>query len=328
MKLEINKKDSYALPKKELARVLDGASEEDLKVLLLLCAICEDGTVDTDAVKEDVSSLAGISETDFDLSVAFWRGAKVLKAKKNTKSKEEQMATAPGKKKEKTLTEDTLPDYTEEEIAGKIENTRGLKKAIDECQQIVGKIFSPADTRVIVGMSDRLSLSEGYIITLVAYCVGIGKKSLRYIEKTACALFDEGIDTEKKLEAYITKKEKSHEAITIIKSMLGISERELTAKEQKIVNKWIDEYCYDTDIIREAYELSVPRVENKNYIPYMGGIIDRWFDKGVRSIDEIKEMTDAYKKSREDSLGGFDTDDFFEKAVNRTKSRMKKQAKE
>ena len=46
MKLEINKKDSYALPKKELARVLDGASEEDLKVLLLLCAISEDGTVD------------------------------------------------------------------------------------------------------------------------------------------------------------------------------------------------------------------------------------------------------------------------------------------
>ncbi len=324
MKLEINKKDSFCLPQKELSRALDGADENDLKVLLLLCSITEDGSFDTDKLRSECASAAGISETDFDNSVAYWRGARVLKLKKNAKKNDSQ--DGPDTVKKKTLLEEKLPSYTEYEMADKIDSTAGLKAVIDECQQIVGKIFSSADTSVIVGLSDRLGLSGEYIIMLVAYCMGIGKKSLRYIEKTACAIYDEGVDSPEKLAAYIEKKERVHEGVTQIKKMVGAKERELTVKEQKLVNTWLDEYALELDVIKIAYELAVSRVEGSgSYIPYMGGIIERWHQKGLHSAKDINEMHAAYKKSREESTSGFDANDFFDKAVNKTKNKKKKQ---
>ncbi|MBO7148462.1 MAG: DnaD domain protein [Clostridia bacterium] len=183
MKLEINKKDQVYLPTKELSRALDGACEEDLKVLLMLCALTDDGSFDTSECKEAVTEAAGISDTEYESALAYWRGARVLKAKKTQKSKNEN-ADEKERIKEKTkksLLEDKLPDYTEEELALKIDNTKNLKQTVDECQQIIGKIFTPSDVSVIVGMADRLAFSGEYITMLVAYCSGIGKKSLRYV---------------------------------------------------------------------------------------------------------------------------------------------------
>ncbi|MBE6606486.1 MAG: hypothetical protein E7635_05575 [Ruminococcaceae bacterium] len=323
MKLEINKKDSFCLPKKELTRALEGADEADLKVLLVLCSRTQDGSFETQDIRSECASIAGVSESDFDNSIAYWRGARVLKLKKNTGKSEESTA---GKTNNKSLLEDKLPDYTEKEMSDKIEATKGLKKVIDECQQIVGKIFSSADVSVIVGLSDRLGLSGEYITMLAAYCMGIGKKSLRYIEKTACAIYDEGIDTPEKLADYIEKKESVHENLSKIKKMVGAKERELTTKEEKLINTWLDDYGLDLELIKLAYEISVSRVESGGgYIPYMGGIIDNWHQKGLRDAKAIKEMHTAYKKSKEESTGGFDATDFFDKAVNRTKNKKKKQ---
>ena len=328
MKLELNKKDSLFLPQKELARALDGAGEDDLKVLLMLCSITSDGTFDTDECKNDVIEAVGISETEFESAVAYWRGARVLKLMK--RSKRESVDTEKTKEtpdKKKTLLEEKLPNYSEEEMAEKIDTAKDLKATIDECQQIIGKIFPPADTAVIVGMSDRLGLSGEYITMLAAYCVGTGKKTLRYIEKTACAAYDEGIDTVEKLAAYINKKESLHEAVTEIRRMIGAAERELTSKESRLISVWLDDYGYDVDVLRLAYEKSVGRVQNGQFLPYMGGIIDRWHKQGMKNAEEISEMLTAYEKSRNDAKGGFDTNEGFEKAVNKTlKNKTKRQS--
>lgn len=330
MKLELNKKDSLCLPQKELARALDGAGEDDLKVLLMLCSLTSDGTFDTDECKNAVIEAVGISGTEFESAVAYWRGARVLKLLK--RSKKENFDTEKIKEKvekKKTLLEENLPNYSEEEMASKIDAAKDLKTTIDECQQIIGKIFTPADTSVIVGMSDRLGLSGEYITMFVAYCVGTGKKTLRYIEKTACAVYDEGIDTVEKLAAYIKKKESLHEAVTVIRRMTGASERELTAKESKLISVWLDDYGYDIEVVRLAYEKSVGRVQNGQFLPYMGGIIDRWYKQGMKSAEEISEMLTAYEKSRNDAKGGFDTNEGFEKAVNKTfKNKNKKRSTE
>lgn len=310
MKLEFKECAPFCLPKKELVRSLEDAGENDLKVLLMLRALSDDGLFDTDECKDEVLGAVGITDAEFESAVAYWRGARVIRLQKNR--------SGDRKSEKKTLLESKLPDYTEDEMAQKIDTASDLKETIDECQQIIGKIFTPADTSVIVGMSDRLGLSGEYITVLVAYCVGMGKKSLRYIEKTACELYDTGIDTEKKLAEYIKKKESLHEAIPTIKRMIGAGERELTSKEKALVEKWIGEYAYDVEVVRLAYERAVTKVENGKFIPYMGGILDRWYKQGLRTCDEINAMIASYKQSKENAVGSFDTDDAFEKALKKT----------
>lgn len=324
MKLEFNKKGAFCLPQKELSRALDGAREGDLKVLLMLCAMTADGSLDTDECKSEILTAVGIDEGDYDSALAYWRGARVLKLKKNEKDKSGGIKerSADENPKRKTLPSSGLPNYTEDEMAKKIESSGTLGATIDECQQMLGKIFTPADTTVIVGLADRLALSGEYITLLVAYCVGIGKRSLRYIEKTACEMFDEGIDDAAKLADYIKRKERVHEALPAIKRMVGAAERELTAKENALAQKWIGEYDYDIEVIRLAYERAVPKVEKGSFMPYMGGILDRWFKQGLKSYEDISAMLASYSKSRSESTGSFDTDDAFEKAIEKTMRRM------
>ncbi len=329
MKLEFSDKNAFSLPSGELLRALDEAGETDLKVLLFLAANAGGGVIDTDESKQKVIDSLQISESDYDFAIAFWRGAKVMRlvrckrntAKKISENKENALSETSAENSEKTLLPDTLPDYTQLDMAKKLEGSAELKATIDECQQIVGKIFSPADVSVIVGMSDRLGLAGEYITMLVAYCVGTGKKSLRYIEKTACSMYDEGIDTPTALADYITKRENQHETAAVIRRMTGTDGRELTAKEEKLLKKWLDEYSYDADIVRIAFELTVPQVSKSgSYLPYMGKILDNWFERRLKTADEVRAYLDSKKQGAQASADkGFDADDFFKKALEKNR---------
>ena len=315
VKIEIINKDEKLLPFKELMRSIDGASENDVKVLVLLCAYADGRIVDTDECKEGISETLGLDSGEFESAVAFWRGAKVLKMSKGTKKTEVIKLDT----KNCTKLEDKLPEYTQGEMADKISQIKDLKDVIDECQQILGKIFSPSDVSVIVGMADRLALSGEYIIMFVAYCAGMEKKSLRYIEKSVCAIYDEGIDTPDKLAAYIENKEKCHEESVKVRRMMGCADRDLSPKESALLKKWLEEYSYEFEIIKRAYDIAADRGIKGSFFPYMGAILDAWYNKGYKTAKDVDEMLDQYKKSKNESGRGFDTDDFFSKAVEKTK---------
>ncbi len=315
VKIEIINKDEKFLPFKELLRSIDGASENDVKVLTLLCACADGRIIDTDECKDIIIEVLGLDSGEFESAVAFWRGAKVLKMSKGAKKTDgvKQEVQASNKLEEK------LPDYTQSEMADKISQISELKDVIDECQQILGKIFSPSDVSVIVGMADRLSLSGEYIIMFVAYCAGMEKKSLRYIEKSVCALYDEGIDTVDKLAKYIENKEKCHEESVKVRRMMGCADRDLSPKESTLLKKWLEEFSYNLEIIKKAYDIAADRGVKGSFFPYMGAILDAWFNKGYKTAKDVDEMLSQYKKSQKESGTGFDTDDFFSKAVEKTK---------
>ena len=319
VKIEIINKEEKLLPQKELTRSIDGASENDVKVLALLCCYASDRVVDTDLCKDSIIQILGIDSGEFESAVAFWRGAKVLKISKGTKKSETTKSETITEVKAETKIEDKLPDYTQSEMADKISQITDLKDVIDECQQILGKIFSPSDVSVIVGMADRLALSGEYIIMFVAYCAGMEKKSLRYIEKAACALYDDGIDTPDKLASYIENKEKCHEESVKIRRMMGCADRALSPKESALLKKWLEQYSYGFEIIKRAYDITADRGIKGPFFPYMGAILDAWYNKGYKTEADVDEMLNQYKKSQKESTTGFDTDDFFSKAVEKTK---------
>ena len=84
-------------------------------------------------------------------------------------------------------------------------------------------------------MYDHLGLGGEYIVTLFSYLSGKGKNSLRYIERTAVNLFDEGVDTVDALNAYIKRKDEFEDNVGKIRSLIGAGQRELTAKEEEEV---------------------------------------------------------------------------------------------
>ena len=211
-----------------------------------------------------------------------------------------------------TLTDD-LPNYSTAELNAILERHKTSAILIDECQNLLGKIFNPHEISSIVALQDYLDLEDEYILILVDHCARHGKKTIHYIKKRAFSLYNEGITSPSVLREHFKKLDSMYMIEGQIRSLFGMTGRELTAKEKKFINTWVCEFNYDFEVIKKAYEITVDATQ-KPTPAYANAILERWNSEGLRDISAIE----AASSSTDSTNGSFDTDDFFEAALKRS----------
>ncbi len=298
---------------------LDRATKKDIKVLFALGAepallsLCE-----TDAAA--AASACSCTEAELSAALAFWRGAGVLESSEEEPA---QLAEAPSReekseKKKKLARTDELPQYTTDELTELLEKRKDTAQLIDECQNVLGKMFNTHEVNIVLGLEDYLGLDGLYILTLCDFCVSIGKKSLRYIEKKAFGLYDDGVTTVDALSKYIENARRLAELEWQIRNLFGMGDRELTTKEKKFIDKWVNGFGYDMEIIKKAYEITVDTIHEPSPA-YANAVLERFNKEGLRTLADIEAA--AAEKLPAD--GSFNTDDFFEAALRRSMEKMK-----
>lgn len=294
---------------------LKEASADDLRVLLCLLELGEDADGDR------LADAVGCSRRRVSASLEYWEDAGIVE-------RAEEKAAPSKRKAVRTAAE--LSPMTGEETASVVRK-RDLSRLIDEAQMLYGKVFSTAEIGVIAGLSEQLELEDGYILVLLAFCIGKGKRSLRYAEKTAFSLYEEGIETLAALEEYISKKEAAASGIGRLRRMFGLGERALTKREDEIFTRWLTEYGYDTDILGIAYDITV-NTSGKASVAYADKIVSKWYGAGCRTERDVEALIEKEKKSftptaravpKEEPKGSFDTDEFFNRALERSYGKKK-----
>ena len=324
-------KEVAVLPASVLSK-LDRATKKDIKVLLALATL-PGALQDYSNMQSRLAELCACTESELAASVAFWRGAGIIEIGEDDSEVTEDVA-APDiteikaaeqkspvavEKKAKPERADALPNYTTEELAGLLERRRETAQLIDECQNAIGKMFNTHEVNVIIGLNDYLELDAQYIVVLVDYCAKLGKRSLRYIEKKAFGLVDEGITTTEALIAYIDRTERMASLEGQIRALFGSQDRELSTKEKKFFEKWVGKFEYGIDVIKKAYDITVDAIHEPSPA-YANAVLERWKKEGLDTLEQI-ESAEAGKLPIE---GSFDTDDFFEAALKRSMESMEK----
>ena len=84
-----------------------------------------------------------------------------------------------------------------------------------------------------------------------------------------------------------------------------------------MLEKWIS-FGYGIEIVRLAYEMTVSAT-NEASVPYANAILERWNADGLQTLEQIRASLEAQKekKAAKPTEGSFDTDDFFEAALQR-----------
>ena len=298
------------LPATALA-VAEHASALDLRVLL---AVAGNPDLLTDSVGSAtaLSGILGVSAAEIGNSLAFWRGAGVLFESDSTAKTQAE----PLRVQKKPVAERGLLSYTTTELAETVQGNAELSALINACQQTFGKIFTTAEVAIIAGLCTQLSLDGEYILLLLSHCVRMEKKSLRYAEKTALSLYDEGVTTAAALEERLRRIEMMADATGKIRAMFGMASRSFTTKEKKMIENWICTMGYGHEVIRLAYEATVDAI-GKPSIAYANTILERWYAEGYRTTEDVTAAMEAYRRQK---MGGssFDIDDFFEAALKNT----------
>ncbi|MBQ8409530.1 MAG: DnaD domain protein [Clostridia bacterium] len=323
MKYLINYGNSAAAFPCQVLEIADRASSTDLRVLLGLCSACGNADV------KKLAQLANCTEDEVRESLSFWRGTGIIEVTDGKKpqgnvtlaytaeSESKTRETSERVEKKKLKSADELPKYTSDELSALLEKRQETAMLINECQNIMGKIFNVREINVLIGLVDYLGLDCEYVMMLLTYCVTIGKNTLHYAEKTAFALYDAGITTGAQLSEELKRRENAAAAEGKIRALFGMGERAFTSKEKKFISAWINDMGYSVEIIEKAYEVTADAT-GKGSFAYANAVLERWNVAGLRTLDAIEESYKNGDNAEAPGTGSFDTDSFFEAAVRRS----------
>ncbi len=297
---------------------VDKAKKFDIKVLMLIASSDRFRMGKYDQL---IAEELNCEPSDVQNSIAFWNGTGVISLTEGVEivkvvDKSEKQEASNTIKRAK-VTE--LPQYTSAELNALLKKHNNIVGLIDECQNVLGKIFTAADIKVLMGFVDYLGLDNDYILVLMHFAARNDMKSLRYIEKIAISCIDDGFTDAKVLQEALYAREEKAQIETKIKNIFGLGSRKLTSKEQKQVNAWVTTYNYDIAVIEKAYEITVTAT-NKPSIHYANAILEKWFAEGIKNIDDVNALLAAREQEKATDGSSFDVDDFFAAALKRSYS--------
>lgn len=309
-------------PTQALITSVKAADEADLQLLLLLSLHKDSDELDM----EEIRSSLELTEEELAASVKYWRGAGILKKTKKTDAKatpakdkkvEVKSAHANGKLERA----DESPSYTSAELADLIEQRRVTAEFIDSACRIMGKMLSTRDVNILVSMVAFIGFDEECVLSILTYIASIDKKTVKYAEKLAISLYDEGLTDKASIEERLAKMSAARSVRGRVEAMFGMTGRALTTREKKFLTAWTETMGFDADVIRLAYEITVDNT-GEAATPYANTILESWHKSGLHTADEVRaeiESSRAARKSASSSANkSFDTDEFFEAALKRT----------
>ena len=251
--IKLNYESSVSVLPSSALDFIDRAKKFDVKVLLL---IASSDVYRTEKGTSLMAEKLECEQKDVEASLAFWNGAGIIdvaddkseKVKKDEKTEDKKEDVTQAVPKRVKVSD--LPQYTTEELNALLEKHDGVCSLIDECQQILGKMFNTSEVKILMGLYDHLELDDEYILVLMHYCNEIEKRSLRYVEKVAISCLDEGITEARVLQETLRAREENRKIENKIRSIFGISSRAFTAKEKGLVRSEGKEYVMkDGDVV-------------------------------------------------------------------------------
>lgn len=192
-------------------------------------------------------------------------------------------------------TSTSRPHFPREESVALIEHDKTLHGLVQELQTILCKPLTSADLDVLLALYSFYGLSAHYILTLVHYCVTIGRSSMGYAEKVAASWIADGID-DGALDHHIDILMHKRTNEGKLKSAFGINDRSLTQREKDYITTWCDTLGMDIDTIRYAYEITVERT-GKLAFGYLNKILHSWSEKDIKSVAQAKAESNPAKKA-------------------------------
>lgn len=294
---------------------IDKAKKFDIKVLML---ISSSEKYRRGKYLSELASALECEEGAIEASVSFWNGTGVLSLDDGAVPSEKKPAAVDDKKVVPNRVKvSELPQYTTSELNSLLEKHRHVVGLVDECQNVLGKIFTAADIKVLMGMVDFLGLDNDYILVIMHYAARKEMKSMRYIEKIAVSCLDDGFTDAAVLQEALYAREEKEAAETKIKNIFGLGARKLTSKEKKCVEAWISTYSFAPEIIERAYDITVGAT-GKPSIPYAHAILERWFNEGIKTVEQVDALVAQREVEKATDGSSFNIDEFFNAALDRS----------
>lgn len=298
-------------------KYMPGANPLYVQVYLYGLRLCYGAGMESDNKK--IAEALDILETDVYRAFKYWENKGIVKLSDDGVEFVDLSTVEDAKVSEK-------PIYKPDEIVDIIDNNKEIKQLIIHAECIFGKTLSRGETATLLSFYDWLRLPIEVILMLLEHCAALSKTSMRYAEKVAISWADKGIDTIDKAKDYLLNSEKRIKISRKYKRLFSIVNRDLSDAEYAHIIQWTEGMDMSQQLIKAAYEKTVLATGGVSF-PYMNGILQSWYKKGItkieETIDEAQSEKSGYKKGREKKSAAtdwhdYDIDEIEKKALKRS----------
>ena len=164
-------------------------------------------------------------------------------------------------------------------------------------QKYMNKVFTPRECQIFAYLYEGLSMSSELLEYLVEYCVQNGHFSMRYIETVAMSWHERGIRTAQEAKDYSSSY--NRDSFAVMKAF-GINDRKPASSEQKIMDKWFQDYGFSRELVLEACARTITAIHTPSF-QYADKILSEWKKAGVRRLADLEALDSRRSAARQEN---------------------------
>ena len=221
---------------------------------------------------------------------------------------EMQLVGAPEKPLPEPPQTQEMPDYTREDIMRKLEGDGRFACLLREVEHKLGPLSIPS-IKKLLGLYENLGLPADVVYTLVNYCIakkaqqfGEGRlPNMREIEKEGYVWARKELFSIEKASEYMKREQALRGKYPEYMAALRMQGRASAPSEEKYLSAWA-EMGFPAETVAEAYDRTILHCHEFRW-PYCNGILKRWHEKGLHTLEEVR-AENAKEKLKKEPSGG------------------------
>ena len=291
----------FFVPSSVVDKHIKLASANQIKVLLVFLK-----NVSIGITAEQIAEFLRLPLSEVTDALDFWADREIVIA--DGKKAEEKPQEKPAAKAVRSV----AIKPTREEISAAAQNDDRIAFLISEAEMKLARGLRDSEIRSLCWLYLDHGMDVSLILMLVEYAVSEGKATVSFIESTALAWLQAGVSTLTDAEEQIEIRNKRKTAWGIVLSAFGMEYRMPSEKELEFSGRWVAEWGFKGDLLKEAYNICVDK-NAKLSMPYINKILEKWHKDGIKTVEETK--TAAKTKASKNGFGAYDKS-LVEKLLN------------
>lgn len=246
-----------------------------------------------------IAAVLSVPVSDVEEAIRYWTSSGILPAEEVDRQlnagKKQQPVQPP--RSEIADSPETV-DAARFKVSADREEVRFL---LTTAEQILGRPLSSTEQKGFVFFLEEYDLPADVIVMAVEFCCMHDRGNYRYISKLLAGWYEQGINTHPLAEEYIRNQTERLSREAEVMEAFGIKNRGLTTANRKYIMQWYQDYGFNIEIIRMAYERAVDQIGQASF-PYIGKILQNWHKMGFKTPEDI--LRGDVKKTTTTTGGG------------------------
>jgi len=287
----------FAVPNQIADEHIKLASGDNLKVLLY--CLRHSGTALSEG---EISRATGVAAENVNASFEFWKQRGLFDNAEITKI--ESLADKAVKK----VNLERDPQFSPAEISDTVKNSKDVEYLFKRAEELYGRPLKNHEQQSLAVIIEDAGMKPAIALMLMEYCFSIGKSTPAFIRKMAKDWVEREINSLETAEVEITASREYYSEEGEIKRLLKV--KDISDKDKQIIKKWLNQYSFDSEIIYQAYQITLEKIKKLEYT-YMDTILTGWHKNGVKAVSDIDTVNKKHKDSQEAAMKpSFDLDEY------------------